>query len=130
MKVRYHAAKILKSVWPGMDFTNDGCTAAPDAWWKECCAEHDFYYGNDVGVSRAEADRQLFECMKSKKAVVSPYVYYAAVRLIGGLFWSNDNKMNWLKENEDAEWQEDIHRSSRRSVGRSRSFHAGSGGRG
>ena len=48
------------------DPNTDGCTAWPDFDYKECCAEHDFYYVNDVGVTTREADAILRDCIRSK----------------------------------------------------------------
>jgi hypothetical protein len=96
MKVRYHAAKILKKVWPGVfDFTSDGCTASPDAWWRDCCLEHDYIYANpDSGYTRKEADQMLKACMKRKGAILAPHVYYAAVRIFGDSYWNDGDRKN------------------------------------
>lgn len=91
-------------------FSYDGCTAVPDFdFGYDCCGEHDTHYqGHDV--SRAQADKKLFDCIL-KKGVPSkigpiPYnsnwmlasIYYAGVRIAGWLFW---NKQRKRKENEN-----------------------------
>ena len=105
MKVNYYAAKMLKTIWPkAFDLTTDGCSVSPDGWWSECCAEHDFYYRNDVGVTRDEADVYLYQCMNEKGAPLSAIVYYLFVRKFGREAWTeNRNHMKWMEE-EDVKW--------------------------
>lgn len=73
------------------DFKTDGCTAAPDLFWKDCCKAHDFYYRNSqigTGVSRKEADKRLRHCMRAKgSGRFVAWVYWAAVRIVGRRFW-------------------------------------------
>ena len=71
-------------------FKSDGCTAAPDLFWKDCCKEHDFYYRypKETQVSRAEADKRLRECMRVKgSGPIIAWIYWAAVRSFGWKFW-------------------------------------------
>jgi len=81
IKARYRQIGNLKT---------DGCTAAPDLFWKDCCKEHDFYYKNPKlsGISRAEADKRLRKCMRSKGSgrIVS-WTYWLVVRAIGWNFY-------------------------------------------
>jgi hypothetical protein len=66
------------------DPNTDGCTGWFDGDWKDCCAEHDFYYVNDVGVTTREADRTLRKCIQSKGGAVHyvmGWVMWAGVRL-------------------------------------------------
>lgn len=77
------------------ELKSDGCTAAPDLWFKDCCYEHDIAYrtGCDVAgtpVSRLKADWTLARCIQRKSplakvwlGVLSPlsWKYFLAVRL-------------------------------------------------
>lgn len=87
-------------------FSYDGCTAVPDFnFGYDCCGEHDTYYQSQV-VTRAEADRKLYECILNKgvpsKLGPIPYntnwmlasVYYVGVRVAGWFFWNKRKKGN------------------------------------
>jgi hypothetical protein len=65
----------------------DGCTAAPDLdFGADCCAEHDYHY--QLGdISRAEADKRLFQCLRKKGYLVLPVLYWIGVRFGGGRIW-------------------------------------------
>jgi hypothetical protein len=79
-----------KIVWEGAKkgFSYDGCSAVPDFnFGADCCGEHDFHY-QDKNISRAEADKRLRECIQKKGYIVLPWVYWAGVRLFGGMFWN------------------------------------------
>jgi len=81
----------VKNKWAqARKMSSDGCSGAPDLFWKDCCKEHDFYYRfpKVAKVSRAEADKRLRLCMRGKGSgrIVS-WTYWAAVRLIGWRFW-------------------------------------------
>lgn len=76
----------------------DGCSSAPDLFYRECCDEHDVHYRtgktiDDQPITRAEADRQLRLCMMEhgQTPIVGrwllPWVYWTAVRLFGGSSW-------------------------------------------
>ena len=93
-RVKEHA-KALKG---------DGCTSSPDFWFHRCCNEHDIAYRtgktvDGVEVTRAEADNQLFVCMKkrNKDPLISkwilPALYWSAVRLFGRGAWKRDEAM-------------------------------------
>lgn len=62
--------EIYKAGKEVRDWSTDGCSAAPDKFFDvnlhECCAEHDFYYRNDVGVKRFKADNRLRKCIANK----------------------------------------------------------------
>ena len=72
----------------------DGCSSAPDLFFRPCCDEHDVYYrtGRDADgapITRAEADRRFRLCMKANGKTfigrhVLSWVYWGAVRLFGG----------------------------------------------
>lgn len=65
---------------------SDGCTAAPDLTFRECCVEHDVAYRSGK-IKRSEADARLRECMRAHGYVVLPWVYWAAVRIFGRGFY-------------------------------------------
>lgn len=79
----------------------DGCTASPDLWFHDACMEHDRDYAtrrDEKGyfISRFKADNRFLRNMR--KAAPNwlirntlPFVYYAAVRVFGSAFWSNNN---------------------------------------
>ena len=75
----------------------DGCTAAPDLdFGSDCCGEHDAHY--QLGdITRAEADKRLYQCLRKKGYFVIPVAYYFGVRLFAGGVWNNYRK----KQNED-----------------------------
>lgn len=84
---RWRRVRILAAVVKA-----DGCSGAPDFWWKDCCDEHDVAYrlgldhlGNPI--TKEQADRRLLECIREKartsvgRYVLAP-IYYRAVRLV------------------------------------------------
>ena len=92
-----------KLVWEGMKkgLNYDGCTAVPDFdFGFDCCGEHDTYYQTQA-VSRAEADKRLFQCILKKgvpgKILGISYnsnwflatAYYLGVRAAGWAFWKS-----------------------------------------
>ena len=64
----------------------NSCTLFPDLSWKNCCKQHDVDYERQV-VSRKEADKKLFICVKSKCKIVAP-IMYIGVRVFGWYFWN------------------------------------------
>lgn len=83
------AAKALKG---------DGCTSAPDFFYRQCCDEHDIHYrtGHTVDgkpITRAESDKRLFQCMKSRGKTpvigrfIVPALYWIAVRVAARGAW-------------------------------------------
>ena len=58
---------------------SDGCTLAPDGWWRQACVDHDevYYYGGS-GADRKRADEKLYEDMRklgAPRAVAAAYYY-------------------------------------------------------
>ena len=83
-----------------IDLESDGCTGVPD-FYIECCYEHDIHYrthktleGQDI--TRAEADKQLRECIqsKSKLGIFNPMSWWRwlGVRLGAKTAWEKENK--------------------------------------
>lgn len=76
----------------------DGCSSSPDFFYTVCCDAHDIAYRtghdeNGQAITRAEADKRLFKCMRKagKTPLIGthllPAVYWSAVRLFGGKAW-------------------------------------------
>lgn len=79
----------MKCLW------NSKCTCFVDSWFGtyigECCAKHDAAYETQTN-SKEVADRELYECIKSRTNRVLASVMWGAVR-IGGYYTSwNDIK--------------------------------------
>lgn len=79
----------------------DGCSSAPDLWFKECCDTHDVNYrtGEDCDgnpITRAQADKLFRQCLH--KSAITPFgryvlswVYWGAVRAFGGRYYQQSN---------------------------------------
>lgn len=86
-------AAALKAAWLRLRGKTDGCTLSPDLDFKDCCDTHDVRYrANPERITRAEADRALRVCIRSKGYLVLPWVYWAFVRLVGWAFWKANNQ--------------------------------------
>ena len=78
-----------------MSCNKNRCTCWFDGWfdkdWGACCETHDisYYLGN---VSRAEADRQLLECVKQRGGWFMAQAMYLAVRMFGWYAWRKYRK--------------------------------------
>lgn len=81
-----------------MPSRKDWCTGAPDGWAAPCCREHDRAYSTHTDrdgrpITRAAADADMRRCLQAIAAKRSPlakpvpWIYWAAVRIFGGLFW-------------------------------------------
>lgn len=68
----------------------NSCTLFPDYNWDECCKFHDYQYLSKK-VSRKEADKILYNCVKNKSKTIA-YVMYAGVRLFGWYFWNKSKR--------------------------------------
>lgn len=77
-----------------MTFKPDGCSNAPDLFWRACCDEHDRHYQTG-DISRAEADKQFLRCMQRDarsffgRHLASRFYYYA-VRIFGRGYYRPD----------------------------------------
>jgi hypothetical protein len=72
---------------------SDGCTLAPDGWWRSACVAHDekYFYGGS-SEDRLRADRELRDAMIRLGAPkLVAHIYYYGVRAGGaagtGLPW-------------------------------------------
>ena len=70
---------------------SDGCTGAPDLdFGHDCCREHDHDYKLGM-ISRWEADKKLYRCIRAKGYVVLPLIYWLAVRIFGRGFYYGEH---------------------------------------
>lgn len=73
-------------------FSPNGCSRVPDLnFGTACCNQHDIDYYEGV-ISRAEADKKLRECIRSKGYLVLPWIYWLGVRLFGRPHYNKGNK--------------------------------------
>lgn len=81
----------------------NGCTASPDLWYLPCCDDHDRHYAtgrraDGSTITRAEADAQLYRCMKQRRhgwpltGYLVPGIYWLAVRLFGRRHWKQTDQ--------------------------------------
>lgn len=71
----------------------DGCTFVPDFDFGEtCCNRHDYHY-RVHDVSRAQADRQLFRCIRQNGKPIIAGMYWVGVRIFGVFFWRRHRGM-------------------------------------
>lgn len=89
-----------KELWAAVN--GDGCTSAPDFFYKKCCDDHDRHYTTGTHrdgspITRAAADARLRTCMREagKTPVlgrwVLPWVYWLGVRVFGRSHWGKNN---------------------------------------
>ena len=84
-----HIFVLLQHTRPRMmqsseDCIPNGCTAAPDLNFIECCDAHDLCYckgGSET--ERYRCDKRFFDCVNNKAGVATAWVYYCAVRVFG-----------------------------------------------
>lgn len=68
----------------------NSCTLFPDGTWSKCCDLHDYQYLTQK-VSRKQADKILYDCVKSKCKVIA-HIMYIGVRMFGWYFWNKNKK--------------------------------------
>ena len=79
----------------------DGCSDSPDFFYRICCDAHDIAYrtGKDEfgdTITRSEADKRLFRCMKKEGVTpvlgkfILPVVYYGVVRIFAKKAWKGN----------------------------------------
>jgi hypothetical protein len=71
----------------------DCCTLWFDGTWRECCCRHDRRYVNKR-LSRKQADKLLYRCVKRKSNAFMASVMYVGVRSFGWYFYRKINKEN------------------------------------
>ena len=62
--------------------TKDNCTLFPEGNWTDCCAMHDRRYSNNR-LSKYQADKLLFRCVKHKSSIVIAAIMFTGVTLFG-----------------------------------------------
>ncbi len=81
-----HLARRLR----GLD--SDGCTMSPDFNFYDCCVWHDYYYRHPASpITRAQADKLLYYCIKKKSNRVVAGIYYGFVRAYGAKAWVEED---------------------------------------
>lgn len=79
------------------EFRSDGCTLAPDLWFRDCCEAHDrAYWAGGTAEDRKAADAELYRCLRARGAPILAWVYWGAVRLAGHRFWPRAAKPSAL----------------------------------
>lgn len=73
----------------------DGCSKVPDFNSRPCCDEHDIHYRTGatiegVRLTRREADRRFYECMKHTDGPILAGLYWLGVRMFGEQAWDHD----------------------------------------
>jgi len=63
-------------------FSQDGCSYAPEFDFLDCCLMHDHAYKSG-NVSRRIADKELRKCIRQRGHFFLCWVYWAGVRLLG-----------------------------------------------
>ena len=67
------------------------CTASPDGTWGTCCKRHDKRYENKR-LTRYQADKLLYRCIKRYSNAIIGSIYWLGVRLFGWYFYNNTKK--------------------------------------
>jgi hypothetical protein len=80
---------------------HDGCTGVPDFdFGADCCGEHDTYY--QLGeITKAEADKRLYECIRKKGYFIIAASYYLGVKIFGSTIWDKYRGINENKTIDD-----------------------------
>jgi len=60
----------------------DYCTAWFEGNWGHCCQAHDFHYSTMSTVSRFQADKYLYQCVKQKSKPIA-ILMFLGVRVLG-----------------------------------------------
>lgn len=79
------------------DFVTDGCSLSPDMVFSDCCITHDVDYYTGI-VSRAQADKNLRECIKRHGFPVLCWVYWIGVRIFGWISYYFGKPYNYRLE--------------------------------
>ena len=68
----------------------DYCTLSPDGNWGECCKLHDRRYANNR-LTRYQADKLLYRCIKRKSNSMVASVYFIGVRAFGWYYYYKED---------------------------------------
>jgi hypothetical protein len=76
-----------------LGYTYNGCTAAPDMNFGDCCNQHDHDY-QDMSKTRLQSDNDMFKCMVKKgwKGKLLAPLYWSAVRIFGSAFFKRKQR--------------------------------------
>jgi hypothetical protein len=90
------------ALWKAVKAKTDGCsspgpvkwiakTFIPEKNWLDCCWQHDFdyHYGYLYGITREQADYELWECVDAGGNPVVARLIYTGVKIRGGLYYEN-----------------------------------------
>ena len=56
--------------------------------WSICCEEHDInYMKNPHNLTKAQIDKDLFECLKNKSFYWNAVLMYGAIRFLPFSYW-------------------------------------------
>lgn len=93
---RARAKALAKHGKNAFDLSTDGCSAAPDFNFSDCCKEHDFAYRNGT-QSRYAADWDLAKCIWHKGHPDIAIIYYLVVRAVGFLSYNYAKRKQFTK---------------------------------
>src|SRR5210317_430106 len=110
MSTEYWETEEFIDDWKTSQRLSDECTSGPlkhiaRLLWKRpysiCCCQHDFDYrfGHKYGISREDADKELFKCVKAasgtqgKEYHLIAWVVYIAVLNFGKVWYETENKL-------------------------------------
>lgn len=63
------------------------CTCWFDGNWGECCEVHDIdYIHNPDNITRLEADKKLFNCVRKNGGIIMASIMFVGVRAFGSFF--------------------------------------------
>ena len=65
------------------------CTLWFKGTWNECCCWHDRRYANKR-LTRYQADKLLYRCVKRKSNKIMASIMFVGVRLFGWYFYHED----------------------------------------
>jgi hypothetical protein len=90
------------ALWRSSKAKTDGCSSPgparlaakifmPDKNWLDCCWQHDFdyHYGYLYGITKEQADYELWECVDSGGNPVVARIIYTGVKIGGGFYYEN-----------------------------------------
>lgn len=89
-------SKLDKAAYRSLVFVREmlkpgGCTLVPDFGFRSCCDQHDRDYTEQV-LTRLEADKRLRDCIRAAGNPVLAEIYFAGVRVFGGVFWRHKRR--------------------------------------
>ena len=83
------AKQVIQDV---KQFSRDGCSYVPNFKFLDCCLLHDYYYVTNE-ISRREADKKLYDCIKNEGYPILAWIYWLGVRLLGKDAYESDKDL-------------------------------------